>query len=148
MRNLIIGAAFTLVAGATGSFVGVQSLVEAPLAMPDGGPQGLEGYVRLSHDRGTTALAIGTIGNVELNARGSVTAIRSLQSGGVITNSGHVDRWSGLYLTHPRAGLGYTGPVNIARYDYITFDNGWSLRPTADNAALEVCSPQNVCHAF
>lgn len=130
----------------TNSTVTLQARVDAPTALPAGGPQALEGYAVVSHDRGTTRLALGTIGNVQMDARGDTTEIRSLQAGGVITNDGHVSRWSGVFISQPSAGLGYAGPTHLDRYDYITFDNGWSLRPDGDRLLL--CPPSGSCRAF
>lgn len=153
LASLFVQQLYTAVAlPSAQNTVGVQSVISSPLALPDGGPQALEGWTTVSHDRGTTRTAIGTIGNVEMNARGDVTEIRSLQAGGAVTNDGHVGLWSGLSLSQPRAGTGlsggapYTGPVHIDRYDYITFDNGWSIRP--DGAKLLICDPQHVCRGF
>lgn len=150
MKNMVMAGLFVqmLYTAVSGSFtmVGVQSRITAPIAVKDGGPQALEGYCAVSHDRGTTRLALGTIGNVEMNARGQTIEIRSMQAGGVITNDGHVARWSGLYLSRPVAGEGYTGPTHVDRYDYVTFDNGWSIRPDGDR--LLVCDTQNVCHSL
>lgn len=126
--------------------VGLQSRISSPLAVEQGGPQALEGYTILSHDRGNTRLAFGSLGNVEMNARGTTTEIRSMQAGGVITADGRVSRWSGLYLSRPRAGEGYDGPVNVDRYDYITFDNGWSIRPDGDR--LQICDKSGVCRGL
>jgi hypothetical protein len=126
--------------------VGVQSVIDQPVENPAGGPQALEGYTRLSHSRGTVRLALGTIGNVELNAHGDTTLVRSLQAGGVITNDGPVQQWSGLFLSKPVAGEGYRGSTNVKRYDYITFDNGWSIRPDGKN--LLICTPANTCRPF
>ena len=62
--------------------VGLQSVIDAPLALPDGGPQALEGYTKIAHDRGITRLALGIIGNVEMNGHGDVAEVRTLQGGG------------------------------------------------------------------
>lgn len=135
-------------AATASSTVGVQSRMTQRVASP-GGPQALEGYTLVAHDRGSVALAIGTIGNVEMNGAGNVGFIRGLQSGGVVTGPGRVGVWSGLFLSQPRARASappYVGPVNIERYDYITFDNGWSIRPNGD--ALILCNPLGNCRAF
>jgi len=126
--------------------VGLQSVIDALLALPDGGPQALEGYTKIAHDRGNTRLALGIIGNVEMNGHGDVAEVRSLQAGGVVTNNGHVRLWTGLYLDRPKAGEGYAGPVNIERVDYITFDNGWSIRPNGSD--LTICRPSGECRPF
>lgn len=126
--------------------VGVQSRTSALVAMPDGGPQALEGYTTIAHDRGLVKLALGTIGNVEMNARGDVAMVRSLQAGGVVTNDGRVQQWSGLYLSRPRAGEGYAGAVNVQRFDYVTFDNGWSIRPDGDR--LLICDSKGICRGL
>lgn len=111
---------------------------------PDGGPQALEGYTVLQHDVGTVAMAHGTLGNIEFAGAGRTKQARSLQAGGVITGSGVVEHWSGLYLSQPQASHGATG--RIERRDYITFDNGWSLRPRGEQ--LLICDPSGGCRAF
>lgn len=130
------------------STVGVQSHITQQTDSI-GGPQALEGYTLVAHDRGTVALALGTIGNVEQNGAGDVNRIASLQGGGVVTGPGRVHQWSALSLFQPRArrsAPAYTGPVNIDRFDYITFDNGWSIRPNGDQ--LQLCDPRGICRAF
>ena len=111
---------------------------------PDGGPQALEGYTVVQHDVGTVALAIGTIGNVELAGAGRTKEARSLQAGGVITGSGVTERWVGLAISQPQPADGATG--RIERREYVAFDNGWSIRP--DGARLLICDPQSQCRAF
>jgi hypothetical protein len=125
------------------SSVAMQSVIEQLTPTPDGGPQALEGYTKIAHDRGLVRLALGTIGNVEMNGAGDVEEIRSMQAGGVVTNRGRVKHWTGMYFSRPRAGLGYTGAANIDVYDYATFDNGWSIRPAGDR--LLFCDPQGDC---
>ena len=116
--------------------VGVQSIVEQHTANDTGGPQALEGWTKVQHDRGVVRLALGAIGNVEVTGQGEVDMARSLQGGGRVAPSSHVRHWSSLTLSVPTTG-------QVDRVDYITFDNGWSLRP--QGAALVVCSPQQVC---
>ena len=145
MVGLYVQTMFTAVCGST-TTVGVQSRISSPVAVPTGGPQALEGYTTIAHDRGNTRLAFGTIGNVEMNGRGTVTEIRSMQAGGVVTNDGRVKHWIGLALSTPRAGEGYTGPANIDKFDYIKFDNGWSIRPDGDR--LLICDKTDVCRGM
>jgi hypothetical protein len=142
---LVVSNLFGTVAG-IGTTVGLMSRVQAPLAMEQGSVQGIEGYVKLEHDRGNTKLAIGSIGNVENNARGTTTMVRSVQAGGGVTNDGTVQQWSGVFISRPVAADGYDGPVNVKRFDYITFDNGWSIRP--DGKRLQLCDPDNVCRGL
>jgi hypothetical protein len=125
------------------STVGRQSLIQQLAAAPDGGPQALEGYTLIAHDRGLVRLAIGTIGNVEMNGAGDVDEIRSMQSGGVITNGGHVAHWTGHHFARPTRGPGYTGPINVDVIDYVTFDNGWAIRPSGER--LLFCDPRGEC---
>jgi hypothetical protein len=106
-----------------------------------GGPQALEGYTQLAHESGTVALALGTIGNVEVAGRGQTNEVRSMQAGGVITGDGSVAHWSGITLSRPVPVKGARG--SIQRYDYITFDNGWSIRP--DGEKLMICNRDSVC---
>jgi len=129
-------------AGAS-STVGRQVFLEQLGAAPAGGPQALEGYVKIAHDRGVVALAIGAIGNVEQNGAGDVTEIRSTQSGGVVTGPGRVHHWTGHYFAQPRRAANYTGAVNLDVVDYATFDNGWAIRPSGDR--LLICDPRGEC---
>lgn len=109
-----------------------------------GGPQALEGYTTVAHPRGTVALAIGTIGNVELAGAGDVASARALQGGIVINGPGIVDHATSLFLAAPQRIDGYTGPVRINRADWITFgSSGWSIRPDGDRILL--CDAQDRC---
>ncbi|MBZ5560166.1 MAG: hypothetical protein LAO77_23155 [Acidobacteriia bacterium] len=124
--------------------VKITQLVASP-----GGPQALEGYTLVAHDHGTVALALGTIGNVEIGGAGDVTEVAPLQSGGVFTGPGHVARWSALKLFRPRARTSdppYTGPVHLDEFSYLRFDNGWSLR--GDDVQLYLCSPVGTCRSL
>jgi hypothetical protein len=125
------------------STVNVQSVIHQQTASLEGGPQAFEGYTLIEHDRGTVNIAIGTIGNVEQNGAGEVNDIRSMQAGGVVTGPGRVHHWAGLSISAPRARSDYKGAVNIERYDYVDFDNGWSIRP--DGKRLLICDPKNIC---
>jgi hypothetical protein len=108
-------------------------------ALPQGGPQGLEGYVYLSHPTGTTRLAIGTIGNVEVAGTGDVQEVRSLQAGGVLTGRGRVGRWTGLMIAVPHK-------ADIREVVDIQFSNGWSLRANGDN--LELWDTKGIVRLF
>lgn len=110
--------------------------------LPDGGPQALEGYTYVAHPSGVTRLAIGTIGNVEIAGAGTTREVRSMQAGGVISGSGPVDEWVGLYISLPRAQ-----PGQVQTYSPIKFDNGW--RFVAEGEALYLCPPKGAaCRAF
>jgi len=115
----------------------------ATTAMPNGGPQALEGYAYLSHPDGVTRLALGIIGNVEVAGSGGVTEVRSMQSGGIISGTGKVDRWVGLMIGRPAGAAGAKVPFyplmvtdpdaqNVIRgtitTDRIRFANGWTLQ--------------------
>jgi len=130
-------------AGAPNALGGVIGQV-SPVAMPDGGPQALEGYTYLSHPTGTTRLAFGVISNVELAGAGGVTEVRSMQSGGVVTGSGKIGRWVGIAIARPGGTKGLEVPfvpilvtdqqaLTILRgtisTDKIRFSNGWILQP-------------------
>jgi hypothetical protein len=116
--------------------------ITQPIASP-GGPQALEGYTYVDHPSGTVGLAIGAIGNVEVAGSGAVTSARGLQGGIVISGPGVVDHASSLTLVAPQPTGGYTGPVNVRRADFITFSNGWSVRP--DGARILLCDPNDRC---
>ncbi|XHS80433.1 hypothetical protein ACFJGW_10785 [Burkholderiaceae bacterium UC74_6] len=136
--------------GASNALGGVVGQVSLN-AMPTGGPQGLEGYVYIKHPEGKTRLAIGTIGNVEVAGTGSVTEIRSMQAGGIVSGTGHVDKWVGILLAHPggqhdRVGSyhpivsddpsGQTVLRGSITTDAISFSNGWSLHVQGDSLEL------------
>ena len=111
-------------------------------ALPDGGPQALEGYTYVAHPSGVTRLALGTIGNVEIAGAGATQEVRSLQAGGVISGTGPVGEWVGLYISLPRAAEG-----QVQTYSPIKFDNGW--RFVAEGEALYLCPPRGAaCRAF
>jgi len=129
----------------------------ARVAMPRGGPQAFEGYTYLMHPEGTTKLAIGTLGNVEVASAGSVKEVRTLQGGGVISGTGKVDRWVGLSLHRPRSQPGQIGsfePIVVEdpaalttlrgtiTTDAIRFTNGWVFRP--EGTSLQLVDPQGV----
>ncbi len=67
-------------AGATDKLAGYFEMQSA--VNQSGGPQALEGFVQMTQT-GTTALAIGTIGNVQIAGSGIATEVRAVQ-GGVI----------------------------------------------------------------
>jgi len=123
----------------------------ARVAMPDGGPQAFEDYTYLMHPEGTTRLAIGTLGNVEVAGAGDVTEVRTLQGGGLISGKGKVDRWVGLSLHRPSSGPGQLGtfaPIvaedpaaettlrGTITTDAIRFTNGWTFRPEGESLQL------------
>jgi Chaperone of endosialidase len=62
--------------------------IRSATALPAAGPQALEGYALVEHASGTTALAIGTIGNMEIAAQGATTLARAVQAGVIITSTG------------------------------------------------------------
>ena len=128
--------------------LGTVSVVHQDTPNSAGGPQALEGYTAVNHAIGTVRLVMGTIGNIELGG-GSRTVVQyatALQGGLVVTGAGRVDHATSLTLIQPRAHGDYTGPVNVGRVDYITFDNGWSIRPDGDR--LLICDKMDVCRAF
>jgi hypothetical protein len=147
--------------GASNALGGVVGQV-AQQAMPKGGPQGLEGYVYVNHDEGNTRLAIGTIGNVEVAGAGTVTEVRSMQAGGIISGSGKVDRWVGIYLPYPGGNqdqLTTFNPIVVDNpaaqtilrgtitTDRIAFSNGWTLQVQGNSLEL-IDSGGNKRHLF
>jgi hypothetical protein len=108
--------------------LGAVSLVQQKTPNEQGGPQGLEGYVEISHDRGDVRLAIGTIGNIEHQGRGRVLQAVPLASGGVLKGEGDVAVWTALSLGKPIA----KGTGRIIDYRAIQFDNGLHLRTGVD----------------
>ena len=129
--------------GAPNALGGVVGQV-SNVAMPDGGPQALEGYTYMAHPSGTTRLAFGVISNVELAGAGDVTEVRSMQSGGVVSGSGNIGRWIGLTIARPGGEAGAKVPFyalmitdpnaqSVIRgtlsTDRIRFSNGWVLQP-------------------
>lgn len=63
-----------------------------------GSVQGVEGYVKTSNGSGTVVLSIGTIGNIEHSGAGTLSYARPIQAGGVVSGSGTVTDWSGIYV--------------------------------------------------
>lgn len=115
---------------------------------PSGGPQALEGYAVVQHRAGTVQLAIGTLGNIELAGAAGTETERAVALGGglVVAGPGHVAHATSLSLNQPHKHSTYDGPMSIDRIDYVTFDNGWSIRPDGDN--LLICDPRDHCRAF
>lgn len=113
---------------------------------PGAGPQAVEGYTLVAHDVGTVGLALGTIGNVEVQGRGRTEQVRALQGGIVVSGPGRVDHAANIVLAGVQKHSDYDGPTDVGRVDYILFGNGWSIRP--DGARLLLCDPQNVCRPF
>jgi len=112
---------------------------------PDGGPQALEGYVELTHE-GHVDLAMGTIGNIEQAGTGSVNRAIALTGGIVVSGPGQINEAIALSLSPTRRKGGYSGVINVKNQIYISFDNGWTIRP--DGADLILCSPRNICRSF
>jgi hypothetical protein len=130
-------------AGAPNALGGVVGQVTTR-AMPDGGPQALEGYTYMAHDAGTTRLAIGVIGNVELAGAGNAAEVRVVQSSGFISGTGKVKRWVGVSVHRPAGAAGKKVPFypivvsdpdaqtilhGTIVTDRIRFSNGWTLQP-------------------
>lgn len=84
----------------------------------------------------TGGTAIANIGDA-----GNIPEVRSLEVGAAITGAGHVNHWTGIFLAQPRGAT--TKPAQIDRVDYVTFDNGWSIRPDRDRLLL--CAPNGSC---
>lgn len=74
-----------------------------------GSIQGTEGFVAVSHPSGTVNLALGTIGNVQLNSTQTLTSAISVQGGGNTSLPGTINSWKIF-----RAGIGNTGAAKIA----------------------------------
>lgn len=108
-----------------------------------GGPQALEGYTYVNHPTGVVGLALGTVGNVEVGGTGEVLDVRALQGGVIISGPGDVEHATSLMLMAPKPAGDYHGQVNVKRADYLSFDNGWSLRPDGDRLLL--CDPHDRC---
>jgi hypothetical protein len=112
----------------------------------EGGPQALEGYT-IVDTRSKVRLAMGVIGNVEQAGSGEVVEVRSLQSGGVITGTGRIQRWTGLWLDKPKEQV----PGQLQDYRAIQFSNGFYITTaTAQDGAptLVVCAPDRRCTEF
>jgi hypothetical protein len=128
--------------------LGTASVVRQEMPNPTGGPQALEGYTHVTHKSGTVALAIGTLGNVELGgASGTVTERAYALAGGfVVTGPGVVNHPVTLSLGQPKRHGGYEGAMNVKDPVYIEFDNGWSFRPSG--ADLLLCDPGGRCRTL
>lgn len=107
--------------------LGAVSVVHQRTANERGGPQALEGYTVIE-TRGRVRLAMGTIGNVEQAGSGEIVEVRPLQSGGVLTGTGRVHRWTSLFLDRPKDKT----PNQIVDYRAIQFDNGLHLTTGVD----------------
>jgi len=123
--------------------LGFMSRVEQHTPNFTGGPQALEGYTYLNHNQGRVRLAFGTLGNIEVHGAGTTSDARALQGGVVVSGPGRVSFGTSLYLVGCVKHGDYTGTLNVGRCDYVTFGNGWSIRP--DGPALVLCDPQNRC---
>jgi hypothetical protein len=66
--------------------------------------QALEGQAFTSHASGTVALAIGTIGNVQVNSASAVTEIRALQAGGNTNAAAPIAVWRNVYSQFSNSG--------------------------------------------
>ncbi|TFF36837.1 hypothetical protein [Mucilaginibacter psychrotolerans] len=74
-----------------------------------GSIQGTEGFVAVSHPSGIVNLALGTIGNVQLNSIQTLASAVSVQGGGNTSLPGTVTSWKIF-----NAGIGNTGGAKIA----------------------------------
>lgn len=74
-----------------------------------GSIQGTEGFVAVSHPSGVVNLALGTIGNVQLNSAQTLASAVSVQGGGNTSMPGTITSWKIF-----RAGIGNTGAAKIA----------------------------------
>jgi hypothetical protein len=112
----------------------------------EGGPQALEGYT-IVDTRSKVRLAMGVIGNVEQAGSGEVVEVRPLQSGGVITGTGPVERWTGLWIDKPKE----QAPGQLLDYRAIQFSNGFYITTAKDQQGqdtLVVCAPDRRCTVF
>jgi hypothetical protein len=110
--------------------LGTASVVRQ-LTSSEGGPQALEGYT-IVDTRGSVRLAHGTIGNIEQAGSGELIEARPLQSGGTITGSGRVHRWTGVFIDRPKT-MGTSEPApNVIDFRAIQFDNGLYLTTATD----------------
>jgi hypothetical protein len=74
-----------------------------------GSIQGTEGFVAVSHPSGIVNLALGTIGNVQLNSNQTLASAVSVQGGGNTSMPGTITSWKIF-----NAGIGNTGSAKIA----------------------------------
>jgi hypothetical protein len=137
-------------AGARNALGGLVGQVSAR-AMPNGGPQALEGYTYMAHKTGTTRLAMGLVGNVELASAGNATEVRVVQSSGYISGTGKIDSWVGVSVHRPGGAAGKKVPFypivvsdpdaqtilhGTIVTDKIRFSNGWTLQPGGASVQL------------
>lgn len=100
-----------------------------------GSIQGLEGYTKVSHNGGTTLLAIGTIGNIELAGTGTLSIARSLQAGGNTSAAGTITEWDGVYVSFANSGAAtITSAYGLYVDTFPTVTNKWGVY-VADNTA-------------
>lgn len=79
-------------AGAPNALGGLVGQVSAR-AMRHGGPQALEGYTYMAHRTGTTRLAIGLVGNVELAGAGNATRHHRHRQDSLLQRLDAATRW-------------------------------------------------------
>lgn len=107
--------------------------------------QGLEGYTKVTHSTGTTTIAIGTIGNIELSANGGITEARSVQGGGNLTGTGTISAWKLFYGNAANSG---GGAISTGYGLYIdTWPSGVTTKYnlyTADAAGIQYFSGMSV----
>lgn len=123
--------------------LGLMSHVVQTVANPDGGPQGLEGYVKVDHDTGIVRLPMGIIGNVEISGTGHTRDVRPVQSGGVFTDTGTVETWTAFTVSRPVERV----PGQLQEFVSFKFANGWRFIEQGEQLLL--CPPGGTrCQAF
>lgn len=121
--------------------LGTVSVIEQ-VTGSEGGPQALEGFTRVD-TRGSVRLALGTIGNVEQAGSGEIIEARSVQAGGVVTGTGPIRRWVGVFIDRPKVKGTNTLAPNIADFRAIQFNNGLYLTTDVDQdgrPVLKLCT--------
>lgn len=113
---LALNSTATAAAGMDSAQLGVACVITSTANQASSGPQALEGYCYLQQ-AGTTALAIGTIGNIEHGGTGTTTTMRAVQGGFTITSSGGGTKAVCFHAAPSGRAFGGSG----------TFTNGYGL---------------------
>jgi hypothetical protein len=83
-----------------------------------GSLQGVEGYVETANATGNVGFSIATIGNAEHSGAGTISSLRGVQAGTIISGSGNVDGATSLFVAGPN--ISGSSTVALAQGIYIS----------------------------
>lgn len=121
-----LSSVYAVTTAQAATFLGHCFGASSTVAQSPYGCQALEGYALLTHQSGTTSLAIATIGNSEHAAAGTTTDLRGVQGGVLITDTGGGTDAAAVYAAPSGRQAGGTG----------TFTNGYGFRCAAFGAGF------------